>query len=99
MDCIRDADTAGVGEAFEAGGDLDAVAVDLLAIHHHIAEVHADAEFHSSLGWQVRVLSPESGLNLDGALDGIHDAREFRENAVARGVDEAPVMLLDQRID
>jgi hypothetical protein len=50
VDCMGDADAAGVGETLEAGGDVDAVAVDLLAIHHHVAEVDADAKFHPALG-------------------------------------------------
>jgi hypothetical protein len=95
-DGTRDADTARVGEAFEARGDIDAVAVDLLAVDHHVAEVDADAEFHPALGWQRRVLGLERGLNLDGALDRIHDAGKLGEYAVTRRVDEASVMLLDQ---
>src|SRR5690242_11894305 len=39
VDGIRDADAARVREALEAGGDIDAVAVDLLAVDHHVAEV------------------------------------------------------------
>jgi len=70
-------------------GDVDAVNVDLLTIHHHVAEVHADAELHAALGWQIRVLSLERGLNLDGALDRIHDTRELGEHAVAGGTDES----------
>src|SRR6266851_2032323 len=80
IDSTGDADATGVGETLEAGGDVDPVAVDLLAIHHHIAEVHADAKFHAAVGWDIRVLSLERGLNLDGALDRIHDAGEFGEH-------------------
>src|SRR5690348_16466065 len=68
MDITGDADAAGVGEAFEACGDIDAVAVDLLAVHHHVAEVDADAELHPPLGWQRSVFCLERGLDLDGAL-------------------------------
>src|SRR6266849_10835860 len=42
-DSARDADAAGVGEALETRGDVDAVAVNLFAIHHHVAKVDADA--------------------------------------------------------
>ncbi len=93
------ADAPGVGETLEAGGDVDAVTVDLLAIHHHVAEVDADAKFHSTLGRDIRVLGLECGLNLDRALDRIHDAGELGEHAIARGVDEATVMLIDERIN
>src|SRR5216683_1747448 len=73
IDSTGDADAAGVGETLEARGDVDPVAVDLLAIDHHVAEVHADTELHSAIGWQIRVLGLERGLDLDRALDGIHD--------------------------
>src|SRR5216683_28163 len=96
---IRDADAAGFGEALEARGDVDAVAVDLFAVDHHVAEVDADAELHPALGWQRSVLSLECGLDLDGALDRIHDARELGEYTITGGVDEPSVMLLHQRID
>src|SRR6266851_1517612 len=85
IDSTGDTDAAGVGETLEAGGDVDAVAVDLLAIHHHVAEVDADAEFHSALGWDIRVFRLERGLDLDGAQDRIDDAGKLGEDAVAGG--------------
>ncbi len=39
-----------LGKTLQARGDIDAVAVDLLAIHHYVAEVHADAELHPAIG-------------------------------------------------
>ena len=38
--------------------------------------------------------SLERGLNLDGALDGVHDPCKFGTS----GINEASVMLLDKRI-
>ena len=46
----------------EACGDVDAVAVNLLAVDHHVAEVHADAKFHPALGRQIRVFALEKVL-------------------------------------
>jgi hypothetical protein len=31
--------------------------------------------------------------------DGVHDAGKLSQDAVAGGIDEAPMMLLDERID
>jgi hypothetical protein len=45
------------------------------------------------------VLSLERDLDLDGALDRIHDAGELGEHTVAGGIDETPMMLLDERVD
>ena len=95
----RDADTAGVGEALEARGDVDAVAVDLLAIHHHVAEVDPNAKLHPPVGWQICVLGRKRGPDLNRALDGIHYAGELGQYAIARRVHESPAVLLDQRID
>jgi hypothetical protein len=55
-------------------------------------------KFHPTVGRQRSVFGPQRGLDLDGALDRIHDARELGEDAVARGINEASVMLLDERI-
>jgi hypothetical protein len=41
----------------------------------------------------------EGSLDLDGALDHIHDTGEFGEYAVAGRIDEAPVVLFDQTVD
>src|SRR5216683_1798165 len=55
IDSTGYADAAGVGETFEASSDVNAVTVDLLAIHHHVAEVHADAKLHPALGWDTGI--------------------------------------------
>src|SRR6266852_8138228 len=69
MDTARDEYGARFGETLQARGDVDAVTIDLFAIHHHVAEVDADAEFHPALGWDIRVFCLERGLNVDRALD------------------------------
>src|SRR5713101_8753401 len=99
MHLAGDADPARFGETLEARGDVDAVAVDLLAIHHHVAEVDADAELHPALRRQLLVFGLERGLDLDRALDRIHDAGELSKNAVTCGINEPSVMLRYQRID
>src|SRR5216684_7569068 len=94
-----DADAARVGEAFEAGGDVDAVAVYLLAIHHHVAEVHADTKLHSPLGLPCRVFRLERCLDHHGAVNRLHDAGKLRHYAIARRINESPAMLLDEAVD
>ncbi len=93
-----DTDATRVGEAFEAGGHVDAIAVDLLAIDHHVAEVDPDTKVHPAIG-QRSVLGLERALNLHGALDCVHDAGELGVDTVTGGIDEAPMMPLDERID
>src|SRR5216684_107534 len=77
----------------------DAVAVDLLAIHHHVAEVHADTKLHSPLGLPCRVFRLERCLDHHGAVNRLHDAGKLRHYAIARRINESPAMLLDEAVD
>jgi hypothetical protein len=63
---VRDADAARLSETLQPLGTIHPVAVDLLALGHHIAKIHPDAKFHSALGRKVRILGLQSGLNFDG---------------------------------
>jgi hypothetical protein len=87
------------GSAKLSSRDVHPIPVNLLALDHHVAEVNADAKLHPPLGREARVLSFESGLNIDGAVHCLDHACEFGEHTVAGGVDEPPVMLPDLRID
>ena len=49
------ADAAGGRQAFQAGGDIDALAEQIGAVHHDVAKVDADAEIHSARGFQAVV--------------------------------------------
>ena len=56
----------------------DAVAVNLRAVDHHIAEVDSDPKFHSVVGRQTGVFAFERGLDFYRAgLDGVYDAGEL----------------------
>ena len=86
----------GSAETLQPRRDVDPVAVDLLALDHHVAEVDADAKLHPALGGRLRILGLERGLHIDRALDGIDHAGELGQDAIAGGVYEASVMLLDE---
>jgi hypothetical protein len=70
----RHADPAGLGQGFEAGGDVDAVAVDVVVVADDVAEIDADAEFDAPLGRHIGVALGHSLLHLDGAAHRIDDA-------------------------
>jgi hypothetical protein len=46
VDGAGDADTAGFRQALQARGDVDAIAVDLLALHHYVANLDPNAKLH-----------------------------------------------------
>jgi hypothetical protein len=84
VDRPRDQDAAWLGELLQAGGDVDAVAVDVLAVDDHVAEVDADAERKPVLGRQGGVALAQGLLDADSAGQRLDDAREVGQHAVAR---------------
>ena len=90
VDRARDDDPAGAGEAFEPGGDIDAVAVQIAALDHDIAEIDADPQLQPA-----RV----AALDGHGARHRVDHAREFREHAVAEQLDQPATMRRQQNRD
>ena len=83
---------AGLGDLLEPGGNVDAIAVDVVALDHDVAEVDADAEF---LFAARREAALEISLDLDAASHRLDGAREFGQYAVAGGAHDAPAVAGD----
>ena len=97
---LRKADCAGLGDAFEPRGDVDAVAHQIpVALLDHVAQMNARAEFDAALGWQSGVALGEALLHLDGAAHSVNNAAELDDAAVPRALDHAAAMHRDRRID
>ena len=47
-DSVGDADATRSGQAFQTCGHVDPVAEQVVALNHHVAEVHADAKPHAA---------------------------------------------------
>ena len=94
----RDAQAAGRGHLLEPRRDVDAIAEDVVALDHHVAEVDADPEIHAALGRHLRVAAVQLLLDLDAAADRFDGGRELGQDAVAGGADDAPVVARDQRV-
>jgi len=45
---VRKADPAGLGDAFEPGGNIDAVTENVVALDQDVAEMDANAQIHSA---------------------------------------------------
>ena len=94
------ADRAGLGDAFQSRGDIDAIAHQVaVALLDHVAQMNADAELDAALGRQAGVALDHAVLHLDGAAHGVDHAAELDEDAVAGALDHAAVMHGDGRID
>jgi hypothetical protein len=95
----RDADPAGLSQAFEARGNIDPVTENVAVLDDDIALVDADPQINAALGRERSVSLRHLRLYFSGAVRSIDGAGEFGQEAVARGLDHAPVMGGDGRID
>jgi len=95
----RDAYAAGLRQCLQPRGDVDAIAVDIVAIGDHVAEIDPDPERNAFALGHIGIAVDHCALHLDGAAHSIDDAPEFHEHAVTGGLDDAAAVLLDLRID
>jgi hypothetical protein len=98
-DRARDADPARRCHCLQPRRDVDALAVNVIAIGDHVAEIDADAKSEAPLLGEVQIAVGHPALNFAGAAHRIDDAGEFRQHAVAGGLDDPAMMLADLRID
>src|SRR5208337_3249637 len=93
-------DRARLGDAFEAGGDIDAVAHQVaVGFLDDVAEMDADAKLDAPLGRKAGVTLDEAVLQLDPAAHGVDDAAELDQDPVAGALDHPAVVDGDHRID
>jgi len=96
---LRDANGAGLGERLEPGGDVDAVAKDVVTVDDDIAEIDTNPQLQAALGRGRVVYRTRGPLHLDGATQRVDDARKIRQHAVAGRADDPAAMRCDQRVD
>ena len=95
---LGEADRAGLGDALQPRGDIDAVAHQIaVGLLDDVAEMDADAELDAALRRQAGIAFDHAVLHLDRAAHGVDHAAELDEAAVAGALDDAPVMHGDGR--
>src|SRR5215469_13145915 len=92
-------DAAGLGERFQARGNIDAVAENIVVFDDHVAEIDADAKLDGTCCGDVRIAPRHSRLDLNGALDRVDHALELDQQPVTRGLNDASAVLGDRGID
>src|ERR1700733_10423270 len=92
----RNADAADFGEAFEAGGDVDAVAEKVAIAFDHVADRDADAKAHVTAGRISEVAGAQAFLDVDRAPHRFYRAGKFGQNRVARGIENAAAIAGDE---
>jgi hypothetical protein len=96
---IGDEHPAGVGQGLDACGDIDAVAIEVVALDDHVAEIDADAQFDAAVRPGTGVPLGHRLLHRDRAAHRVDDAGKFHQQAVAGGLDDPPAVLGDLRIE
>ena len=97
---LGQADRAGLGDALQSRGDIDAVAHQVaVALLDHVAEMDADPKFDALVRRDASVALDHRPLDLNGAVHRVDDAPELDNCAVAGALDDAAVMHGDGRID
>jgi hypothetical protein len=89
MNRIGDEHPAGFGQGLDPGGDVDAVAIEVVALDDYVAEIDADAHFDAVVRTGGGVPLGHRLLHLDRAAHRIDDAGEFDQQPVAGGLDDA----------
>ena len=97
---LRDADPAGLTDAFEPRGDVDAVAHQVaVALLDHVAEVDADPELDAAIRRHAGIAFAHGVLHLDRAAHRVDDAAELDQRPVSGALDHAPMMHGNRRVD
>src|SRR5215831_3812053 len=75
----RDADPAGLGQAFEACRDVDAIAKDVAVLDDDVTDVDADAKLDAVVGRDAGITPGHLALHLDGTAQRIHHTAKLDE--------------------
>ena len=79
--------------------NIHTVAVEVVSLHHHVAEVYADPKFNPRLGRQIRICLINELLNFQGTAYGFHHACELCQKAIANFLEDPALMRRYARFD
>ena len=91
VDGARDQDAAGWRHRLEPGGEVHALAQQILTIDDHIAQMDADAILQ-----RHTIHLRQLVLHLDGTLDRLDDRKKIGDQTVARRIRDTACVPVDQ---
>jgi hypothetical protein len=89
---VRNANAARLGNAFQPGGDVDAIAKDIVVVYDDIADMDTDPVLNSDLLRDIGILRGHGALDFDRTAGRIDGAGKFHQQAVTGGLDDAAMM-------
>ncbi len=93
------ADSTGLGETLQSGGDIHPVTVDVVAVLDDVTQIDADAELDLAIVGLVLVEGSEGSLDMSRTGKRIDRRLEHGERGVAGVVHDATAMVLDRTGD
>ena len=91
------ADAAGLGDTFEPGGNVDAVAVNIAFFDDDVANMNADAELDALVLRHGCVTLDHAVLNFNSTARSVYGACELNQDTIASPLDDAAAMIGDLR--
>src|SRR3978361_627782 len=89
----RHTDAPGIREAFQPGGDVDAITEDVAVVRDDVANVNADAKFYLLRCRNIEIGAGHGELNINGAAHRIDRTGKFRQHSIPGGFDDPATML------
>src|SRR3546814_15051478 len=99
VNAVRDRHPTRLGKPLDAGRHVHAVAIEIAAIHHDVAEVDADAQDDALVHRQVAIGGDHGPLEFRRPLDGADGARELDHAAVAHPLEASATLALAELPD
>jgi hypothetical protein len=88
----RETNAAGLGDCFEPGRNIDALAEDVVAFDDHVADIDPNAKTYSSVLSRAVIEPLQQALNAHRTLNRGDDRGKLEEHRVAGDFDCAPAM-------
>ena len=95
----RDEDRPRLGDALQPRRDVDAIAIDVIALDDDIAQVDSDPELDLALARLAAIALGHARLDRHRAAHRLDRAGEIHQQPVARALDDAAAVLGDARLE
>jgi hypothetical protein len=86
-------------QGFQAGSDIDPVAVNSVIFLNNITLIHADPKMHPPIFRQDCISFRKLSLDFNSTVNGIYHTVEIRQDVVTRRIYDATPVLLDNTCD
>src|ERR1700693_489423 len=96
---MRDADTAGFGNALKPCRDVDAVPKDVMRLDDHVADVDAHTERNAPVFRIIHCKFMDTVLELHRSSNRLDRARKLRQEPVAGILHDVAAVFCDYRLD